>query len=147
MSVRILIADDSANWSAPFCEFLRLMGYEADSVATGTELDNFIKSEPDKCQILIVDNSMPVTPGGPEVPYCGVQTLGSLIQHFRNGPPRILKRVIVRSIYSKADVEVLRGTDDSCIKLGCEQVKTEDWFDRSAPLDDLIGAIERLSRI
>lgn len=146
MDVKILVADDSTKWSAPFCEFLRRMGYSAHAVATGNGLEDVIKNHPDDYDILIVDNSMPEAPDEPELPYCGVRTLGSLVMHYRsrNMWPTILKRVIVRSIYSRADVDVLRNKEDLQTKTGCDHVR--EWFDRSAPLDDLMGAIDRLSR-
>jgi hypothetical protein len=145
MKVRILVADDSTEWSTPFCEFLARMGFKAESVATGSELEQLIKASPQDFDILIVDNSMPERTDEPELPYCGVHTLGVLVSHFssQNLSPPILNRVIVRSIYSRSDLEVLREREDPDTERGCAQVA--EWFDRSSTLDDLMGAIERLS--
>jgi len=70
--------------------------------------------------------------------------LGMLVAHFRDHtvPPALLDRVIVRSIYSKQDINSLRNEADDLTELGCSQVAL--WFDRSIPLDELMRAVNSL---
>jgi hypothetical protein len=144
MTGRILVADDSTEWSKSFCGFLSRMKYQAESVATGAELRDAITTRPDDYDVLIVDNSMPEEHGEEEIPYCGVRNLGRLVSHFwdQGKAPPILAHVIVRSIYSKSDLDVLRQQDDAETKEGCERVAK--WFDRNVTLDDLMSAITEL---
>ena len=141
MTARILVADDSTLWSGPFCDFLARWGYQADSVATGEELMDRIQQRPDDYDILIIDNSMPEKEGGPELPYCGVCILGRLVSHFNEQEryPEVLRHVIVRSIYSRQDLDNLRNEADVETEMGCTQVAT--WLDRNAPLAQLMEAI------
>ncbi len=145
MIPRILIADDSIEWSKPFCDFLNQRGYQARSVATGNELFNSILKAPNDYDILIMDNSMPEEAGGQEIPYCGVRVLGMLVAHFRDQKalPPLLDRVIVRSIYSQQDMNSLRLEGDDQAKLGCSKVAL--WLDRNVPLDELMRAILSIS--
>jgi|SRR6185369_2038068 len=144
MTARILVADDSINWSKPFCDFLNQRGYHATSVAKGNELFTSVLNAPHDYDILIMDNSMPEADGEQEIPYCGVRILGMLVAHFRDHtvPPALLDRVIVRSIYSKQDINSLRNEADDLTVLGCSQVAL--WFDRSIPLDELMRAVNSL---
>jgi CheY-like chemotaxis protein len=145
MSARILVADDSINWSKPFCDFLNQRGYHATSVATGQELFTRVCNAANDYDILIMDNSMPETAGEQEIPYCGVLILGRLVAHFRDQtpPPAVLDRVIVRSIYSRQDMNSLRLEGDNQTELGCSKVAL--WLDRSVTLDELMRAVLSLS--
>ena len=142
---RILVADDSTEWSKPFCDFLERWGYRAESVATGKDLMDSIQSNPDAHDILIVDNSMPEHEGAAELPYCGVLIVGRLVAHFRTQEqfPAVLEHVIVRSIYSREDLKDLRREGDPETQAGCDQVAV--WLDRNVTLDELMGSITRLA--
>lgn len=141
MKMRILVADDSTDWSKPFCEFLRRRGFNAKSVATGQELYDRIVAEQDDYDVLIVDNSMPASEGGEEIPFCGVLQLGRLVLHFEQSGtmPEILNHAIVRSIYSQSDIQNLCGVDNIEVMAGCKRVAA--WFDRSVPLDTLMTEV------
>src|SRR5262245_48586917 len=110
MTARILVADDSTDWSKPFCDFLNQRGYRARSVATGNELFTSVRNAPNEYDVLIVDNSMPEKAGEEEIAYCGVRMLGLLVTHFSSQPPlpAVLDHVIIRSIYSRQDMNSLR---------------------------------------
>lgn len=145
MTARILVADDSIEWSKSFCAFLTQLGYQARSVATGSELFTSVLNAPNDYDILIVDNSMPEVAGEEEIAYCGVRMLGLLVTHFNSQPPlpAVLDHVIIRSIYSRQDMNSLRKEGDDQTELGCS--KAALWLDRNVPLDELMRAISRLS--
>ena len=147
MITRILVADDSIDWSKAFCDFVNQRDYQATSVATGKELFNSVLNAPNDYDILIVDNSMPEVAGEEEIAYCGVRMLGLLVTHFSSQPvfPAVLSHVIIRSIYSRQDMNSLRKEGDEQTELGCS--KAALWLDRNVPLDELMRAILRLSTV
>lgn len=128
----VLVAEDRGNWRETFCELLEDEGFHALQASCGEEL----KRQAPQADVIVLDISMPMTAGGPEVRTAGLDVLIELQaqeEYLRHGA---IQNPIVRSMWTVDDFASVPRYKDA--------PRYSTWESRNVPIDRLMHLIEGL---